>query len=163
MPARLSRPLSSNSYTRRRKNSFCAFKFSAQLDWVTVRHDKSEIYDLLGCVDYGERHTLHQSSLCASGDIEKAELARISTRRHLSLMARPISAVTIMRREQTIAFHVEHSDLMVGWASSIGVRLVQNCGTAGCDANRESDRNVHDRALPRTRHRLHLVEHLLCV
>src|SRR6185369_1467773 len=86
-------------YLARSRSSFCTFKFAAQLDWLAVWFNESELHDVLVSVDYGERHTLHQASPGASCDVEKIELARLTIRRHLPFKASPISAITIMRRE----------------------------------------------------------------
>src|SRR6185436_9606300 len=149
--------------SQRRRPSFRPFKFSAQLHLLTVRSNESELYDVLDFVNNGEHHMLQQSSLRAPGDVEKIELVRLSIRRQLSFKASAISAITIMGREQTIPFHVEHSDLMVWRASSICSRLMQNRGTTGRDTNGDVDRNAHNRTLPRTCQGLQRVKHLLRV
>ena len=40
-------------------DSLCSFKFAAQLDRITVRHNEREVYDELVSVNSGDRHTLH--------------------------------------------------------------------------------------------------------
>src|SRR5437773_5150115 len=108
-----------------------------------------------------EHHVLHQSSRRASGDIEETELDRFSIRQQLPIEARPISAVAIMGREQTIPVHVEHSDLMIWRAASICSRLMQNCSTTGGNSNCDVDRNAPNRTLPRTRQGFHFLERFL--
>ncbi len=111
-------------------------------------------------VNCGEGHALNQASLCVSNNVEKIELACLSIRRRLSFKASPIVAITKMGREQTIPLHVEHCDLVVWRAPTTRSRFMQNCGTAGCDANCDVDRDAHNRTLPRTCQGFHLVEHL---
>src|SRR4051794_360613 len=129
--------------------SLCAFKFAAALERFAVRHDEGQLYNVLVRIDYGERRTLHESRLRASGDVEKSEFDRLSIRRHLPLPTYAIAAVAIMRREQTISVHVERSDLLV-WRWRATSRLMQNRITTRDEANCETDRLAHDRTLPRT-------------
>lgn len=112
---------------------------------------------------HGEHHALHEPAPRAPGDVEETELERLSIRRQLPLEARPVSAVTIMHREQTISLHVEHSDLMVWRAPATGSRLMQNRGTTRCDPNREIDRYIQNRTLPGTHQGFHFLERLLSV
>src|ERR1700754_3210443 len=141
----------------------CPYKFAAQLNRIAIWLNKSELYDVFVRVDCGDRQTLHQSSARASGDIEKVELARLSVRRHPAFEASPIICIAKMGREQTIPFHVEHSDLMFWRATTIRIRFMQNCSTTGCDANGDVDRNAHNRALPRTSQGFHFFKRLLSV
>src|SRR5215210_7525856 len=114
-------------------------------------------------VNHCEHHIFQVSSPRRSGDIEKTELDHLSIRRHLPFPASTIPGVTIMSREQTIPVQVEHSDLMLWGALSTCIPLMQDCGTTGCDANREVDRYVHNHTLPRTCQRFHFFERLFRV
>src|SRR5882672_441281 len=142
----LSRP----SHYAMSARSFCALKFATQRNWLTVWHNESKPNDMMVRVNHCDHHILQVSSPRRSGDIEKTELDRLSIRRHLSLPARTIPGVTIMGREQTIPLQVEHSNLMFWGAPSTCIPLMQNRGPTGHGANREVDRYVHNRTLPRT-------------
>src|SRR5687768_8930439 len=97
-----------------------------------------------------KHHIPGQSSPRAAGDIENTELDCLSLRRHLPRPANPIAAVTKMGREQTIPLNVEHSELAVGRALSVSMRLMQNCRATGCQANCDVDRHAHNHSLPGT-------------
>src|ERR1051325_8255302 len=85
---------------------FVPLKFAAQLNRRTVWHNESKLYDMAVRVNRCEPQALQVCAPGASGDIEKYEFERLAIRRHLSLKARPISGVTIMRREQTIPVQI---------------------------------------------------------
>src|SRR6185312_3285444 len=138
-------------------------KFAAQLNRLTVWHNESKCYDMMVGVDHCDHHILQVASPRRSGDLEKTELDRLSIRRHFPLPASTIPGVTIVGREQTLPLHVEHSDLMFWGASSTCIPLMQNRGPTGHGANREVDRYVHNRALPRTRQGFHFFESLFRV